>query len=123
MAREKKPVHRVQMTEGKRNIIRQLLEEYDIESAPSTRFRADTCQSPIRQATAENELEIIPVVHFVLVIFIVVSKHFVVIIVDSLRFKFFKQLILVTFIIDWWLKIDILSRRSNLVYHSYTSLY
>jgi len=31
--REKKPVHRVQMTEGKRNIIRQLLEEYDIETA------------------------------------------------------------------------------------------
>ena len=30
MAREKKPVHRVQMTEGKRNIIHQLLEEYDI---------------------------------------------------------------------------------------------
>ena len=33
MAREKKPVHRVQMTEGKRNIIHQLLEEYDIRSA------------------------------------------------------------------------------------------
>ncbi len=33
MAREKKPVHKVQMTEGKRNIIRQLLKEYDIESA------------------------------------------------------------------------------------------
>lgn len=33
MAREKKNVHKVQMTEGKRNIIRQLLEEYDIESA------------------------------------------------------------------------------------------
>ena len=33
MARQKKPVHKVQMTEGKRNIIRQLLEEYDIESA------------------------------------------------------------------------------------------
>lgn len=32
MAREKKPVHRVQMTEGKRNIIHQLLEEYDIQS-------------------------------------------------------------------------------------------
>lgn len=31
--REKKPVHHVQMTEGKRNIIRQLLEENDIESA------------------------------------------------------------------------------------------
>lgn len=28
MARQKKPVHRVQMTEGKRNIIHQLLEEY-----------------------------------------------------------------------------------------------
>ena len=33
MAREKKPVHRVQMTEGKRNIIHRLLEEYDIQSA------------------------------------------------------------------------------------------
>ena len=32
MAREKKPVHRVQMTEGKRNIIHQLLEEYDIQT-------------------------------------------------------------------------------------------
>jgi putative transposase len=33
MAKPKKPVHKVEMTEGKRNIIRQLLEEYDIESA------------------------------------------------------------------------------------------
>lgn len=33
MARKKKPIHRVQMTEGKRNIIHQLLEEYDIQSA------------------------------------------------------------------------------------------
>ena len=33
MAREKKPVHKVQMTEGKRKIIRQLLEEYEIVSA------------------------------------------------------------------------------------------
>jgi len=31
-AKQKKPVHRVEMTEGKRNIIRQLLEEYDIHS-------------------------------------------------------------------------------------------
>ena len=31
MARQKKPVHRVQMTE--RNIIHQLLEEYDIQTA------------------------------------------------------------------------------------------
>lgn len=33
MAREKKPVHRVQMTEEKRNIIHQLLEEYEIRTA------------------------------------------------------------------------------------------
>ena len=33
MAREKKPVHKVVMTDGKRNIIRQLLQEYDIQTA------------------------------------------------------------------------------------------
>ena len=33
MARQKKPVHKVRMTEGKRNIIHQLLEEYDIQTA------------------------------------------------------------------------------------------
>jgi len=33
MAREKKPIHKVQMTEGKRNIIQQLLQEYDIKTA------------------------------------------------------------------------------------------
>ena len=33
MAREKKTVHKVQMTEEKRNIMHQLLEEYDIQSA------------------------------------------------------------------------------------------
>ena len=33
MAREKKPVHKVQMPEGKRNIIQQLLQEYDIKTA------------------------------------------------------------------------------------------
>lgn len=33
MAREKKPVHKVVMTDGKREIIRRLLEEYDIETA------------------------------------------------------------------------------------------
>ena len=33
MAREKKKVHKVQMTDGKRAIIQQLLEEYDIETA------------------------------------------------------------------------------------------
>ncbi len=33
MAKQRKNVHQVQMTEGKRNIIHQLLEEYDIQSA------------------------------------------------------------------------------------------
>lgn len=33
MAREKKPVHKVVMTDGKRNIIQQLLQEYDIQTA------------------------------------------------------------------------------------------
>lgn len=33
MAKQKKPVHRVQMTERKRNIIHQLLEEYDTQTA------------------------------------------------------------------------------------------
>ena len=31
--KEKKPIHKVQMTEGKRQIIQQLLQEYDIETA------------------------------------------------------------------------------------------
>ena len=31
--RKKKPVHKVVMTEGKRQIIQQLLQEYDIETA------------------------------------------------------------------------------------------
>ena len=35
--REKKPVHKVVMTEGKRNIIQQLLQEYDIETAEDIR--------------------------------------------------------------------------------------
>lgn len=33
MAREKKPVHKVVMTDGKRNMIHQLLQEYDIQTA------------------------------------------------------------------------------------------
>lgn len=34
--REKQPVHKVVMTEGKRNIVHQLLEEYDIQTAEDT---------------------------------------------------------------------------------------
>lgn len=33
MAKIKKPIHHVVMTDGKRNIIQQLLQEYDIQSA------------------------------------------------------------------------------------------
>jgi putative transposase len=33
MAKEKKQVHRIQMTDGKRTIIQQLLQEYDIRTA------------------------------------------------------------------------------------------
>ena len=33
MAREKKNVHKIEMTERKRNIIQMLLQKYDIESA------------------------------------------------------------------------------------------
>ena len=36
----KKPVHHVEMTEGKREIIRGLLEEYDIESAQDSQGSA-----------------------------------------------------------------------------------
>ena len=50
MAREKKPVHKVQMTEGKKNIIRQLLEEYDIESAQNIQDALkDLLGGPIKQ--------------------------------------------------------------------------
>ena len=41
--REKKPVHKVVMTEGKRNIIQQLLQEYDIETAEEIRMRLRIC--------------------------------------------------------------------------------
>ena len=33
MAKERKPVHKIVMTEGKREIIRQLLQKYDIQTA------------------------------------------------------------------------------------------
>ena len=48
MAREKKPVHKVVMTEGKRNIIQQLLQEYDIQSAEDIRHSGGTERSARR---------------------------------------------------------------------------
>ena len=49
MARQKKPVHRVQMTEGKRNIIHQLLEEYDIPEVTRSEImlRSSSANTPI----------------------------------------------------------------------------
>lgn len=38
MAKQKKPAHQVQTTEEKRSIIRQLLEEYDIQNARKDLF-------------------------------------------------------------------------------------
>ena len=49
MARQKKPVHRVQMTEGKRNIIHQLLEEYDIQSAEDIQVFHGVCPRSVRR--------------------------------------------------------------------------
>lgn len=43
MAREKKNVHKVEMTEGKRNIIQMLLQEYDIESVRISRMHLKIC--------------------------------------------------------------------------------
>ena len=48
MARKKKPVHKVVMTEGKRQIIAHLLSEYDIKSA-----------NDIQEALASNNSEFI----------------------------------------------------------------
>lgn len=49
MAKQKKPVHRVQMTEGKRNIIHQLLEEYDIQTAEISRGTKDLLGGTIKK--------------------------------------------------------------------------
>ena len=46
MAKQKKPVHRVEITEGKRNIIRQLLEE-------------QTVSSKVRKKAPENEVKLL----------------------------------------------------------------
>ena len=57
MAKQKKPVHRVQMTEGKRNIIHQLLEEYDIQTTALQRQRPQKMplqRIPLRQAMKQQ---------------------------------------------------------------------
>ena len=56
MARQKKLVHRVQMTDGKRNIIRQLLEEYDIETAEDIQDAKDLLGGTIKEMM-ETEMD------------------------------------------------------------------
>ena len=53
MARQKKPVHRVQMTEGRRNIIHQILEGYDIQTTEDIQ---NTEQSAIRLKAIMNNI-------------------------------------------------------------------
>ena len=43
--REKQPVHKVVMTEGKRNIVHQLLEEYDIQTAEDIQEKSERSDS------------------------------------------------------------------------------
>ena len=57
MAREKKTVHKIQMTEGKRQIIQQLLQEYDIETAADIQAALrDLLGSTIKEMM-ESEME------------------------------------------------------------------
>ena len=58
MSKQKKPVHRVKMTEGKRNIIHQLLEEYDIQTAEDIQdARKDFLGGTIKEMTAVISIE------------------------------------------------------------------
>jgi transposase-like protein len=55
--REKKPVHHVQMTEGKRAIIQQLLQEYEIESAQDIQEALKDLLGGTRKEMLEAEME------------------------------------------------------------------
>lgn len=57
MAKEKKPVHKVQMTEGKRNIIQQLLQEYDIKSAEDIQDALKDLLGGTIKEMMENEMD------------------------------------------------------------------
>ncbi|SDM89487.1 hypothetical protein SAMN05660299_01712 [Megasphaera paucivorans] len=57
MEKEKKPVHKVQMTEGKRNIIQQLLQEYDIKSAEDIQDALKNLLGGTIKEMMENEMD------------------------------------------------------------------
>ena len=61
--REKKPVHKVVMTEGKRNIIQQLLQEYDIEKIVEVKMQIEELNKALNSLT-EEELDIITAIFF-----------------------------------------------------------
>ncbi|EEP29344.1 hypothetical protein GCWU000342_00701 [Shuttleworthella satelles DSM 14600] len=44
---EKQPIHKVVMTDGKRQIIQQLLQEYDIESLRTSRMPSRICSAEL----------------------------------------------------------------------------
>ncbi len=58
--REKKPIHKVQMTEGKRNIIHQLLEEYDIQTAEDIQEALKDLLGGTNKEMMEAEMDIKP---------------------------------------------------------------
>ncbi len=60
MAREKKPVHKVQITDGKRSIIQQLLREYDIQSAEDIQV-PQARKSPFVPQVAKRPRRIYPI--------------------------------------------------------------
>lgn len=55
--REKKPVHRVQMTDGKRAIIQQLLQEYEIETAEDIQYALKDLLGGIIKEMMEAEMD------------------------------------------------------------------
>ena len=57
MAREKKSVHKVVMTEGKRRIIHQLFQEFDIQSAEDIQDALKGLLSGTIKAMMETEMD------------------------------------------------------------------
>ena len=57
MAREKEPVHKVVITKWKRNIIQQLLQEYDIQSAEDIQEAVKDLLGKTSKEKMEAEME------------------------------------------------------------------
>ena len=59
MAKDKKPVHQIVMTEGKRNIIKGLLSEYDINSADDIQDALKDLLGGTIKEMMESQMEIV----------------------------------------------------------------